>query len=533
MNNFELVQQLVSALTELHVQEIVVCAGARNVPIVDFLEKHNSDKTKSKNKILVYSFFEERSAAFFALGRIKATGNPVAIVTTSGTAAVETFPAVVESFYQGLPLIVITADRPKSYRGSGAPQAIEQSGLFGKYCPEAVDWDANESAFSIQFDSHKPFHFNICFDEPLLDFSEAPFKKLYRLQTLAIKQSAFQMEPRKLNPLVIVSELGVAERPVVIEFLKANKLYFIAETLSGLKNNSDLKPLELSHVFYSLTNAESVRLCKDNFDSVIRIGSVPTIRLWRDLEFELKNLVVYNFSDRPFSGLSRLSRLFPFKELSRLKVSGRPNSLIEKLNANVGQTKNQLLQKFKNSEQNYFQLLSQSVKKDPLYLGNSLPIREWDEFSNTDQATQSVYANRGANGIDGQISSYLGWSKDLKSSWCVIGDLTALYDLAALTMTSGIKKGTKKRIVIMNNSGGQIFSRIFKNEKYLNGHKLNFKNWALMFGWDYVQIKQGKDLNKINRTKNLIIEIKPDNKQTQKFTTTFKKQVADLASLPK
>ena len=130
MNNFELVQQLVSALTELHVQEIVVCAGARNVPIVDFLEKHNSDKTKSKNKILVYSFFEERSAAFFALGRIKATGNPVAIVTTSGTAAVETFPAVVESFYQGLPLIVITADRPKSYRGSGAPHlALPLEGL--------------------------------------------------------------------------------------------------------------------------------------------------------------------------------------------------------------------------------------------------------------------------------------------------------------------------------------------------------------------------------------------------------------------
>ena len=144
MKNIELVQQLIFALAELKVQEIIVCAGARNIPIVEFLEKHN---LKNKNKIVVYSFFEERSAAFFAIGRIKATGKPVAMATTSGTAAVETFPAVVEAHYQGLPLIVVTADRPKSYRGSGAPQAIEQSGLFGNYCAPAVDWDVTETEF--------------------------------------------------------------------------------------------------------------------------------------------------------------------------------------------------------------------------------------------------------------------------------------------------------------------------------------------------------------------------------------------------
>lgn len=525
MKNFELVQQLVFSLVELDVQEIIVCAGARNVPIVDYLEKYN--------KILVYSFFEERSAAFFALGRIKATGKPVALVTTSGTAAVETFPAVVESYYQGLPLIVITADRPKSYRGSGAPQAIEQAGLFGKYCEQSVDWDVNESTFKIQFDLLKPFHFNICFDEPLLDSSEVTFKKKYKLNLVSAQHKPLQMEPRKLNPLVIISELSLFERPMVIRFIKENKLYFIAEALSGLKNHWELKTFELNHVFYSLSNAENIRICKDHFDSVVRIGSVPTIRLWRDLEFELKNLVVYNFSDRPFTGLSRLSRLFSLKELSRLKVSGRKNSVIEKLNAAIGQAKVENLTPFKNSEQNYFSLLAHLVKKDPLYLGNSLPIREWDEFSSAEQSEQLVYANRGANGIDGQISSYLGWSKDLKISWCVVGDLTALYDLAALTMVSSLKKGTKKRIVIVNNSGGQIFSRIFKNQRYLNGHKLNFKNWALMFGWDYVQIKHSKDLNKLSKNKNVIIEIVTDNKQSEKFTSNFKKQVEDLVGTSK
>jgi 2-succinyl-5-enolpyruvyl-6-hydroxy-3-cyclohexene-1-carboxylate synthase len=525
MNNYELVRQLIFALVEMQVQEVVICAGARNVPIVDYLEKYN---LKIKRKTLVYSFFEERSAAFYALGRIKAAGRPVAVVTTSGTAVAETFPAVIESYYQGLPLIVVTADRPKSYRGSGAPQAIDQAGLFGSYCERAVDWDVNETKLKIQFDKHKPFHFNVCFDEPLIDFSERPFKKKYNLQVVKPPKSQLKMESRKLNPLVIVSELAPSERPAIIRFLKENKLYFVSEALSGLKNISEIEALELSSIFYALPKPETVRLCKENFNSIIRIGSVPTIRLWRDLEFELKTMLVYSFSNRSFRGLARRSRLFPMSELSRLKFGSYKKSGLEKLNFEIGQIKKELLGNFKNSEQNYFYSLANLVKSDSLYLGNSLPIREWDEFSRVAQSKQLVYANRGANGIDGQISTYLGWSKDLKSSWCVVGDLTALYDLASLTMASGIGKGTKKRIVIVNNSGGQIFTRLFKNKKYLNAHKLSFKNWALMFGWDFVQIKNSNDLSRINRTKNLIIEILIDNEQSKHFLDSFTKKLKHL-----
>ena len=107
----------------------------------------------------VYTFVDERAAAFFALGRIKRDDKPVAVVTTSGTAAAELLPATIEAFYSGAPLILITADRPARFRGTGAPQAIEQVGIFGVYAETDVD----------RWNRRLPLHINVEFDEPLID----------------------------------------------------------------------------------------------------------------------------------------------------------------------------------------------------------------------------------------------------------------------------------------------------------------------------------------------------------------------------
>src|SRR5262249_9638323 len=112
-------------------REWCACAGARNSPL--FLE------LLERGDLHTFRFFEERSAAFFALGRIQATGRPVAVLTTSGTAAAELFPAVIEAHYTGAPLVAVTADRPRRYRGTGAPQSIEQVDLYGGYA--AASWD--------------------------------------------------------------------------------------------------------------------------------------------------------------------------------------------------------------------------------------------------------------------------------------------------------------------------------------------------------------------------------------------------------
>ena len=101
----------------------------------------------------------QSSAAFFALGRAKLTARPAAVVTTSGTAAAELLPAAVEAHYSGVPLILITADRPARYRGTGAPQAIEQQTIFGVYASREPD----------RWTRVGPLHINIEFDEPLID----------------------------------------------------------------------------------------------------------------------------------------------------------------------------------------------------------------------------------------------------------------------------------------------------------------------------------------------------------------------------
>ena len=106
--------------------EWVVCPGARNMALLQVLA--------AAEDLVQWTHFDERSAAFFALGRIQDMGLPAAVVTTSGTAAAELLPAVVEAYYQRRPLLLLTADRPADYRGSAAPQAIEQADMFGIPC---------------------------------------------------------------------------------------------------------------------------------------------------------------------------------------------------------------------------------------------------------------------------------------------------------------------------------------------------------------------------------------------------------------
>ena len=143
MTNIERARRTIADARARGATDFCVCAGSRNAPLLAVLSVTSG--------IRVWSFVDERSAAFFALGRAKVLEAPAAVVTTSGTAVAELFPAVVEAHYSGTPLIVITADRPARYRGSGAPQCIEQEGIFGPYAGGCV------------------VHVNVEFDEPLID----------------------------------------------------------------------------------------------------------------------------------------------------------------------------------------------------------------------------------------------------------------------------------------------------------------------------------------------------------------------------
>src|ERR1051325_11460685 len=143
MTNIERARRTIAAARAAGVADFCVWGGSRNAPLLAVLSVTPD--------VRLWSFVDERAAAFFALGRAKLLGTAAAVVTTSGTAVAELLPAVIEAYYSGTPLIVITADRPARYRGSGAPQCIEQEGIFGPYAGGCVT------------------HVNVEFDEPLID----------------------------------------------------------------------------------------------------------------------------------------------------------------------------------------------------------------------------------------------------------------------------------------------------------------------------------------------------------------------------
>lgn len=505
MTNFDLSENLFSFLKLAQVDTIIVCAGARNAPMVMALD-HKQFK--------IFNFFEERSAAFFAMGLMKAYQKPVAVLTTSGTAVAELLPAAIESCYQELPLILITADRPKSYRGARAPQSIEQVGLFSSYVEACYDLDVYTQDFSFNWSFKKPIHLNVCFDEPLID------KKSDTTANVVLKKTEPQFkaktsEEKITNPLLIIGELKSEEISTVKQFIKKSKAPIYVESLSQLNADSEVKPYILSS-----TDTLIKKISKNGYiNSIIRIGGIPTLRFWRDLEMEMKSLPVFNFSDLEFTGLSRKSNLQPLSALETIHVdtfSEENFKKIKQIDHDLQLAKMKFVEKFSECEPSFVYQLSKIVNESSIYLGNSLPIRHWDQFSC--HQSKSIYANRGANGIDGQISTYLGWSQAFDTSFCLIGDLTALYDLASLGLTDQLKNQTR-RIVVMNNFGGQIFQRVFNNDIFINKHKTQFKSWAEMWGWDYLLITQSNQFQQINQqsSKKLIVEIQPDMQQTNQF----------------
>ena len=513
MTNMELAGKIIQELVHTGVREFVLCAGARNSPLVHVLDENKGLK--------VYSFFEERSGAFFALGRIASTRRPVAIITTSGTAVAELIPAAVEGTYSSLPLIMVTADRPKEYRGTGAPQTIEQVGIFSYYNEVALDLDAENSHLSFKSLSwKKPIHVNVCFREPLMD---GPIPQI-KMPTSAERTKLPGQLPlgtlkeveQFLNthyPLVIVGILPEKAYGTVLEFLKQYKAPVYCEGISSLRGHPDLKNIEIRSGEKMIHHILEAKVC----DSILRIGGVPTARVWRDLEDKYRDVPVFSVSFNHYTGLSRPTQNCSSLDLLSQVEFEKPHQENIKLSIEDGaraETIRALLAKYPLSEQGLIFALSRRVTGGSVYLGNSLPIREWDSSSSHDAKPLRVAANRGANGIDGQLSTFLGWAHPETENWCLVGDLTAMYDLSALWVTPQLD-AQKFRVVVINNGGGQIFSRMFNRDIFLNKHQISFEPWAKMWNWSYQQWYNIPE--HIEVSDHQIIELCPDAEQTQQY----------------
>jgi 2-succinyl-5-enolpyruvyl-6-hydroxy-3-cyclohexene-1-carboxylate synthase len=467
MGNVDRASRLIDDVRAAGATELCVCAGSRNSPLLVVLG--------TRDDVRLFSFVDERAAAFFAIGRAKLHGAPVAVVTTSGTAVAELLPACVEAYYSGIPLILISADRPAHFRGTGAPQSVEQEGMFGVYAETSLGtWSRK-----------RPLHLNIEFDEPLLD-DYGVRRPQPPLSSVPAPRENIQKRQLRLphsKPLVIVGGLAKHHRERVRDFVRVLNAPTYAEPLSGLREDPSLP----------LITAGERMIAHAQFDSVIRIGNVPTLRFWRDLE--TRDLPIVHFTDLPFAGCTR-GELHPIEALP--SMAGTRDDAFFASDREYAARFAQLLDDEPQSELAMIRTLSRDLAPDTrVYLGNSLPIREWDLAATREPRGFDYQANRGANGIDGQVSTFLGWCAEGSDNVCVVGDLTAIYDLNAPWIVPQLG-GVRFRIVVVNNGGGRIFSRVqslravdraLRERIIENVHDVRFEHWAAMWNMEVTELR--------------------------------------------
>lgn len=514
--NESIVCNVLQELLRCRVRDICICAGNRNLPFLAALEK-----TSLFN---LYFWPEERSAAFFALGKSKQTGCPTVVLTTSGTATGELLPATMEAYYTGIPLILLTTDRPRCYRGSGAPQCAEQVGIYGKYAVFEQDIEGYESLDLKSWQQNGPAHLNVCFDEPLKQkFENIPEFEKDKVYSFQVKDNLTNAVSRldkfihqSHHPLVIVSALDEQSRESVIHFLEKYQAPVYLEGVSGIREDTRLTHLRISNSEQLWRSAEAAGY---PIDGILRIGTIPTVRLWRDLENRKGQIHLCSLSQLTSSGLSWVPSmdaipLAAFFENYSCQVTINAQNWIT-ADKKQSQAISKLLHEEPLAEAALVHQLSKQIASTSLvYLGNSLPIREWDAYATYETAHSHVFANRGLNGIDGQISTFLGMCSPQKNNWAIIGDLTALYDLVAPWILQQMKE-MDLNLVIINNGGGKIFDHLSELKCMQNLHQIHFKPFADLWHLDYIQLRHIPE--KIPYGGQRLIEIVPDEEATQRF----------------
>jgi 2-succinyl-5-enolpyruvyl-6-hydroxy-3-cyclohexene-1-carboxylate synthase len=512
--NRALATETLLALHAAGVGTICICPGGRNAPLVMAC-------AAARESFDIISFFEERSAGFFAAGRIRRDGAPVAVITTSGTAAAELLPAMLEAHYSGLPLIAVTADRPRHLRGTGAPQTVEQPPLFASCRPLLIDADA-PGQIGVLPAINGPVHINICFGEPLLDGA-------FELPDLGHPPARHTPQPwmdeatagaacddffRSVrNPLVMVSSLDQHDAKALAPWLASLECPLYLEAVSQLRSRKNLQE-------FSLHSGERILLtteCRRAIDGILRVGGVPTPGFWRGAE--AGNLPVLHISRLPFPGMGRLSPVVPIPHFvalaDRYAIRGGENEPLFERDRKTAAAWAGMLHAEPRSEAGLVQLLADKLPPAArVFLGNSQPIREWDLVAPRHADERIYYANRGVNGIDGLVSSALGLAGTDRPAAAVLGDLSAMYDLAGLWPAAQLPGGDFT-LAVINNGGGMIFDRMFKHPAFLNPHALQLRGWAEMFGWHYGLVRSAHDPWPSGTPR--LIEVIPDAAATKRL----------------
>ena len=504
---FAYVGAFVDELTRAGVRHVCIAPGSRSAPLALTIARHSALRT--------WVHLDERAAAFFALGMARALGQPVALLCTSGTAGANFLPAVVEARAAAVPLLVLTADRPPELREVGAAQTIDQNRLFGTHAKWFVDVALPDAAPELlryvrtlagratalaTAAPAGPVHLNFPFREPLVPTPVEPPRAMSESDALAWRGRA-NREPwvtvrdAAISPDVATTKhiaglLRDAKRPLIVcgplpdaalaapvaALARAIGAPLLADPLSQVRWGAHDRTAVIDRYDAALRHDPTANALAP--DIVVRIGGVPTS----------KRLMQFLAHDPATRHVIVDAARWPDPSLLAAEViHADPRLLCEALLAAVanGDANRPWLDRWRGIDDATAAALTEysGALDEPfegralaevaalvpsggtLFVSSSMPVRDLDAFAAGDERVLRVMANRGANGIDGVVSTALGAAAASRSAGSgregaplvlVIGDIAFYHDLTGLLAAK--LHSLDATIVVLNNDGGGIFS---------------------------------------------------------------------------
>ena len=558
----EYIAALVDEFYQLGVRHAVFSPGSRSTTMAMLFKEHEGFET--------YMNIDERSASFMALGIAKAHKEPTVLVCTSGSAVSHYLPAVLEAQYSGVPLIVLSADRPHTLLHVGAPQTVDQNKIFGtavNYFEElAVPQESHyytyprqvaRKAYMKAMDTKKgPVHINVPLFEPLVpelsrnhfEAGRSSFKvvKPNYSDIFACGEGNNLLERYERILILAGPQIDIDEAEMIRSFGESLQAPILADPLSNIRGCGTSKVVIST---YDALLAGQAFWHELKPDCVIQFGQIVVskrvqqmVASWDNVEYIEVNATMDSMNPTGKTTMHIQASIDVFTNLygvkndspaylgkwQHLETAGKQKlgTAIEEPSCFEGRTIRELQQHISDNAQ--------------VLIANSMSIRDFDYFWFSGESKAVLYGNRGVNGIDGTISTALGLAVNGRPTYLVTGDLSLFHDLNGLAVAK--THNLNLTIILHNNDGGGIFEYLpqkgTKHFDYLfsTSQGLDYSGAAKLYGCGYTKISSPNELSfvlaKIGQESGVhIIEIPTNREYSRELHKKYTKVSVDMEAL--
>ncbi|WP_302858465.1 2-succinyl-5-enolpyruvyl-6-hydroxy-3-cyclohexene-1-carboxylic-acid synthase [uncultured Veillonella sp.] len=558
----EYIAALVDEFYQLGVRHAVFSPGSRSTTMAMLFKEHEGFET--------YMNIDERSASFMALGIAKAHKEPTVLVCTSGSAVAHYLPAILEAQYSGIPLIVLSADRPHTLLHVGAPQTVDQHKIFGtavNYFEElAVPQESHyytyprqvaRKAYMKAMDTKKgPVHINVPLFEPLVpelsrnhfEAGRSSFKvvKPNYSDIFACGEGNNLLERYERILILAGPQIDVDEADMIRSFGEALQAPILADPLSNVRGCGTSKVVIST---YDALLAGKALWHELKPDCVIQFGQIVVskrvqqmIASWTDVEYIEVNSTMDSMNPTGKTTMHVQASIDVFTH-----VYGKNNNSDTYLNiwrrldqAGKKQLSSTIDEPHCFEGRTIRELQKQIPEDGQIFVANSMTIRDFDYFWFSGESKAVLYGNRGVNGIDGTISTALGLAANGRPTYLVTGDLSLFHDLNGLAVAK--THNLNLTIILHNNDGGGIFEYLpqkgTKHFDYLfsTSQGLDYSGAAKLYGCDYTKISSPDELSSVlanvsQETGVHIIEIPTNREYSRELHKKYTKVSVDMEAL--